>query len=336
MSAKPALQPGTGWRESYLGGSLEQEEKLFAQEVFPRIAVIQSAVAARQSASVRRALHNRGDPVRVVFEAADDLPPHLQVGFLEPGATYAGFGRFSRSSSLNQHDTELDERGFAFRIITADGPQDFVLANTPTFFTPDPVTFVRVSEVLAKNALLTVPFKLMLALGPQKAFAIALRSLFRTPKRDISFTSQPYWSQTPFQLGSAAVKIAVVPDPKEQVRAVAKGPHFLTEQLKKDLSQGPRKFKAYVQLFVAEEKTPIENASQEWREQDAPLVCIGSLTVTHQDFDAAKADTIENSEAFNPWNTAHLRPLGSLNRARKQAYYLSAKARGAHPLALDQ
>ena len=42
---------------------------------------------------------------------------------------------------------------------------------------------------------------------------------------------------------------------------------------------------------------------------------------------------VETSEAFNPWNTPCLQPLGRTNRARRLAYDRSAANRGA-PLPL--
>ena len=58
----------------------------------------------------------------IAFEVSKDLPEDLQVGWLVPGARYDGIARFSRSQSKHADDSSLDQRGFAFRIDTDEGP----------------------------------------------------------------------------------------------------------------------------------------------------------------------------------------------------------------------
>jgi catalase len=112
---------GTGWTEAFMGGSREAERALFA-DAFPSVEAIQEFVATKQGAPIRRAFHNRGAAFTVEFEVSPDLPGELRVGFLSPGATYRGFGRFSRSQSFHGRDNELDQRGFAFRLDTRAVP----------------------------------------------------------------------------------------------------------------------------------------------------------------------------------------------------------------------
>ena len=330
--------PGTGWKEIYIGGSPEAEKKLF-DEVITKVQEIQGAVAARQRAAIRRGFHNKGTPVRVAFRTADDLPDYLQVGFLHPGAEYEGFGRFSRSQSMCRADRSLDQRGFAFRILTDDGPQDFLLSNTPVSFAEDPVTFLKGGEIFVKSNKVTTPIRLIRTFGLKKGLRI-VKDIVGSPDRTLSFTCQQYWTRVPFQIGPAAVSFTVVPVPDEPAKVSAKGPDFLTEHLKEQLRQGPRTFTLYAQFFVSEEKTPIENSNREWKEADAPLVRIGEVVIPQQDLDAqearALAERIEGTDAFSPWNTKHLQPLGGMNRARKEAYDRSAQSRGGCPLQRTQ
>jgi catalase len=88
-----------------------------------------------------------------------------------------------------------------------------------------------------------------------------------------------------------------------------------------------------VQFYVDEATTPIEDASVEWKEKDAPFVTVARLTLPKQDIDGAGgrriADFIEGL-SFDPWHAleAH-RPLGNVMRARGHAYRLSTNERGA-------
>jgi Catalase len=325
------VAPGTGWQETYMSGSPEAERSLLA-DVLPRIEQIQATVSSRQSAQIRRAFHNKGLPILVRFEVTADLPEALRIGFLKPGAVYEGFGRFSRSQSYRKADGDLDQRGFAFRIETDLGRQDVLLSNTPVSFARDPVMFMVVASIFVESSLLVAPLKLIRALGPADAIRV-MANLLRPPERRIAFTAQRYWSRTPFQFGDSAARLFVRPEgPVRRVEASG-DPDFLTTDLADELRQQPRAFELCAQLFVDEARTPIEDASRLWAEDVAPPIVLGRLILPIQDLDGAAArdlaERVESAEAFSPWNTPCLRPLGRTNRARREAYRRSAVNRGA-------
>lgn len=323
--------PGTGWRETYMGGSEEAEKALFRQ-VLPGVEAIQETVARRQNAADRRAFHNKGVAITVSLEIAHDLPEHLRVGILQPGATYRGFGRFSRSQSFRARDKDLDQRGFAFRLDAPDGPQDFLFSNTPVSFARDPVVFLQVARIAARSHRLLVPPRLILALGIRDGLRV-LRNIFAAPDRAIAFTAQQYWSRTPFQIGAAAGRLFVRPVSAGRRVEATDDPDYLSRDLADELRRGSRSFELCTQLFVDEARTPIEDASHPWLESDAPPVRLGTVVIPQQDLDGPEAKAleqrVEESESFNPWNTTGLRPLGRSNRARLEAYNRSAAGRGA-------
>jgi hypothetical protein len=322
---------GTGWSEAFMGGSREAERTLFAN-VFPRVEAIQEFVAHKQNAPVRRAFHNRGEALKVDFEMSPDLPEHLRVGFLSPGVTYHGFGRFSRSQSFHGRDNELDQRGFAFRLDTPDRPQDFLFSNTPSSFARDPVIFLRVATIFTENARLIAPLKLVPAIGLRDAIRV-MRNLLQSPDRSVAFATQPYWSRTPFEFGAIASRLMVRPTTEPRHVEDKKDPDSLTADLKQDLRQQSRSFELCALLYLDETRTPIEDSSHTWSDAAATPVVIGRVVLPAQDLDSAEArelaDRVERSEAFNPWNTPCLRPLGRSNRARRQVYDRSAANRGA-------
>ncbi len=323
-----AAAPGLGWRETYLGGSLEAERALLTASM-PRINRIQELVEAKQRATPQRAFHNKGIGVRVDFEVAPDLPGHLQAGFLARGARYEGFGRFSRSQSFRQADRTSDQRGFAFRFETPSGPQDILLSNTPISFATDPLMFLVVTTIAAESPLLVVPFRLLRALGLRRTVSVILKS--RPPDPTVAFTSQRYWSRTPFAFGERAARLFVRPaGPGRRVRPTD-NPDFLGVDLARELRAGPRSFELCAQLFVDDRRTPIEDAAREWRESVAPPVVMGRVILPQQELDSdagrALAARVE-AESFNPWTTPGLRPLGSMNRSRLDAYRRSAAHRG--------
>ena len=324
---------GTGWSEIYMGGSPAAERELVSN-VMPLITRIQDVVAARQHSTVRRAFHNKGTVVRIEFEVAARLPEALRegLGFLRPGASYAGFGRFSRSQSVRQRDGDPDQRGFAFRIETLDGPQDILCSNTPSSFARDPVQFMTVAMLFAERPLLLAALRVLPAVGVGEGIRI-LVDLVRAPDRSVAFTAQRYWSRTPFQIGDAAARLFVRPTAAVRRIQKSKDADYLTTDLAAELRARPRTFELCAQLFVDEQRTPIEDSSRIWNEKVAPPIVLGTVRVLQQDLDSADAralaQRVETLEAFNPIVTAHLRPLGRMNRARVSAYTLSAEHRGA-------
>jgi hypothetical protein len=323
--------PGTGWTEEYMGGSAEAERALF-DEALSGIERIQETVARKQVVGIRRAFHNKGLPITMRFAVANDLPDHLRVGFLEPGASYPGFGRFSRSQSFRRRDADLDQRGFAFRIDTPLGPQDFLLSNTPVSFARDPVVFMTVASIFV-GPLPLAPFRLAAALGIVDAVRV-LANVLRPPDRTVAFTSQGYWSRTPFAFGDAAARLLVRPDAHAGRRVSnRRDPDFLTTDLVAELGRRAASFELCAQLFVDERQTPIEDSSHAWSEDVAPPIVLGRVILPVQDLAGSEAralaDRVERSEAFSPWTTPCLRPLGRTNRARLEAYLRSATHRGA-------
>ena len=113
-------------------------------------------------------------------------------------------------------------------------------------------------------------------------------------------------------------------------------PDYLTRHLAEELRQGERRFVLNAQWFVSEQHTPIENANRAWSEDESPLVRVADVILVQQDLDSeegkALAERIESTEAFSPWNTRCLKPLGAMNRSRKLAYDNSARARGGSPM----
>jgi hypothetical protein len=322
---------GTGWSETYMGGSAEAERALI-DAVMPRVERIQDAVARKQAADVRRAFHNKGTVVQIRLDVSPDLPEVLRVGFLRPGAGYPGFGRFSRSQSFHRRDGDRDQRGFAFRIETDAGPQDFLLSNTPASFARDPVQFLTVTTLFAEHRLAIAAIRVLPAVGLREGLRI-LRDLLRAPDRSITFTSQRYWSRTAFQVGDSAARLFVRPTSEVRRAETKDDPDFLTTDLVTDLRDRSRSFDLCAQLFVNETRTPIEDSSQIWDEIDAPPLLVGTLTVPRQELDSSEAralaSRVEKLEAFNPIVTLGLRPLGRMNRARVIAYARSADHRRA-------
>jgi hypothetical protein len=85
-----------------------------------------------------------------------------------------------------------------------------------------------------------------------------------------------------------------------------------------------------VQLCTDLEAMPVEDSSVPWPEDKSPYVTVGRITAAPQDtWSDASMKAIDDGMAFSPWHgiSAH-QPLGSVMRARKAAYKMSAEFRG--------
>jgi catalase len=357
---------GTGWQESYLGGSQDAENKIFA-EIADQVQAVQ--VLNKDHAGwdrPQRGQHSKTHAgiSNAEFRVSRNLPKSLQVGFFQPGKTYGATIRFSNADGLNRPDSELDLRGIALRLsFEGRKPHDFLFVNAPVSHVRDAVEFMIVTTALARKGLLptlagqvqefvsdvqeiagklqdhgTTDFIGSLKSALQSQFN-AVRMLTILGGQVIrsagikSFAVQDFWARPSSKLGPFAVQFKLQHTTREKLKPVPSGPDLLREDLQRRLAKGPVVFDFKVQRFVDEETTPIEDASKEWNEEDSPFVSIAQLVIPQQDLSTNEAkanDAQVDALSFSPWNNItddFLRPLGSMNRARLLGYKASAEFR---------
>jgi hypothetical protein len=84
-------------------------------------------------------------------------------------------------------------------------------------------------------------------------------------------------------------------------------------------------FEFQVQLRTSETTMPIEDATVEWPEQESSYRTVAHLLLPRQNIEFLRMDDAYTNLAFNVWHclAAH-RPLGGINRVRRQVYPVSA------------
>jgi hypothetical protein len=230
--------------------------------------------------------------------------------------------------------------------------QDFLMTNTPVSFGRNAQEFVKTSKRLVDHSKL-IAFPLILFQSEGFRIVKQLSTGLKTP----SMAVERYWSRTPYQIGEYAMKYMVQPSAAEErgngirrwkspkVPAEKWGEqNYLRqefEDLLKQLQQEGKtlKFDFRIQLYQDEERTPMENASKEWEERDAPFATVAELEIPNSNLDDDKRKKlIEDIEkmAFSPWNTKDFKPLGSMNEARRLVYDKSAEKRGGCPLGVGR
>jgi catalase len=310
-----------------------------------------AALEKDPSATLKRGFHAKGTGVRAKFKVKSDLAENLRVGLFHPGAEYEALVRFSNARGEVLGDLGKDQRGIAIRLKTNPGEslspednsdiQDFLMTNTPVSFARNPDQFIEVGEILLEGTRKVIP-NLVKKYGFKEARRIL--GVFLAPV--ISFKPlqmNQYWSRTSYRFGDHAIRYLIRPingseswstfrQLTEVLRSMrhdrSRRENYMREKLTEALQKGDVCFDFFIQLFVDDKKTPIEDAYIEWKEQDSPPIPIATIVIPRQALDERLQQEMERM-AFNPWNTKDFTPLGLINLARRNVYGASASHRNA-------
>jgi catalase len=330
-----ARMPATDWREQ-----IPEHE----QARFERYATMFGDMQQKRAHGgvVARALHAKANlGAEAELEVLADVPADAKLGLFAQPATYRGFVRYSNGSPRRQADGKPDVRGFAVKLLGVPGKkvipgmedattQDFLAIRTPSVPMRDADEFVTL--VRAAQSPVLAPFKVIGALGFGRGIRLLKSVLagFKMPTAPLAATT--YYSALPIKYGPCAVHFAFVAVDPPSVSA-GKTPDALGDELAARLRDRAVVYDLRVQFFQDETRTPIEDASVEWKVDDAPFISVARLTLPAQDVTSArgrKVSAFVEQLAFDPWHAREdLRPLGNIMRARNYAYRVSTKNRAA-------
>lgn len=332
--------PSTQWREE-IG---PDEEPRFERQA-ERLREIQRRNAARAGTS--RALHAKHTGCFAAeLHVSSDVPEHARVGVFAAPKVWRAYVRFSNGASAHQPDRTPDVRGIGIKLLDVPGrkilpgledaaTQDFLLIQSPSTPFRGSDEFVGLVWA-ARSKALALP-RLLWRFGPGGVAKLVgrLRSSLGVPVHTLS--EQRYWSALPTKYGDYAVRWALRPRAQGSTASGDAGTPSSSDHLREDLvtrlRKGPLEWELGAQFFEDERRTPIEDASVEWREEDAPYVPLARLVLPQQDADSSEGRALEQTIerlSFDPWHaTEDFRPLGEMMRARKTAYKVSAIERKA-------
>jgi len=296
------------------------------------IAFLEQATAKRHPTGVKRRFNQARHTacLDAEFTVLPDLPTDRRVGLFAAPRTYQAWIRFANASS--ESDRERDIRGMSIRVAPVTGEnltpgaviQDFVLNSHPVMVAPDPKAFL---ELLQANEAGGFRRALYFLTHPKAArIGLAARA---NPACHLDI---PYWSTTPYRFGaSRAVKYVVLPTSPGRSELPAKlTDTYLRDAMRTRLDEGEATFDFLVQFQTDSTRTPIEDATVEWKEKDSPYHPVARIRIPRQRFEDADRMTRCEQVAFNPWHSLpEHRPLGSMNRARREIYEAMAQLRGA-------
>ena len=280
------------------------------------------------------------------------LPPELAQGLFASAGRHRVLMRFSTNPGDLLDDSVSAPRGLALKILdvegerlpdsTGDTTQNLILVNAPAFAAPDAKAFLGSLKQLAATTDKAEWAKKLLSAtlrGVENAIeAVGGKSAMISTMGGTPIThplGDSYYSQVPFRYGDHIAKFALVPvSPNltqltgDRVNTTDR-PDALREVIRETIIEQGGTWELRVQLNTDLEKMPVEDASVEWDEEASSYRTVARITVEPQmSLGTDLAGVVDEQTFFSPWHglAAH-RPLGSVNRSRRQAYEMSAEFR---------
>jgi hypothetical protein len=284
----------------------------------------------------RRAIHAKSHGcLQASFEVLDHRDTDLRYGLFREPAIYSAVARLSNGDGPVGPDTaRIPSLGFAIKVrgISAEkllpsqqeDTQDFLFLNQPAYIAADVRDYKSLMQAIDGGPL----YKALALVKNLRGLLYRLKAL---PKTDPLNTN--FWGVAPFRLGNMAVKYLIRPHKPEAANLPAiRGNDYLKDLVKAHVEMRDADFEFFLQkrLLDGNEKNnmPVEDYSVAWDETESVPVHVGRLRIPAQtlddDFDREHGERL----TFSPWNTTKdLRPLGSLNRARRVIYEISSRKR---------
>ncbi|TGJ98441.1 catalase [Leptospira langatensis] len=278
--------------------------------------------------------------IKAQLEVLSDLPEHAKQGLFSKPGRYETWIRLSSGSMKLQSDRIGDIRGFALKVSGVSGPsalrngntsfQDFLLINLEAFSSPKSDEFVGIVVAAANGggALLKYLFKTYGFFG---ALAKIKKAGASFNKPFSGFATEKFFSAAPISFGAYAGRLRLLPPKEEKIEKNAS--KDWGEDMKSRLQKGSLTYELQAQFFADEKTTPIEDASVNWPESEAPYLTIAKLILPKQDLNSADGESFQKKveeTIFDPWEALlEHKPLGDVMRARKHVYFASQKGRGA-------
>ncbi len=285
----------------------------------------------------------------------DGLPDMLSQGMFAKPGTYPVVMRLSTQPGDMLDDSVSCPRAIALKIIGVEGErlpgsegqvtQDFIMQNAPVFQAKDAKTFVNHLRMIAptadtgqawKKAFSTVMRGAEAALESVGGESGVLKALGGEPMTHL--LGDTYYTQVPLLYGSYMAKVSFAPLSWELVDLIGtpldvRGkPNGLRDAVIDFFRAHAGEWELRVQLCTDLNTMPIEDSAVRWPEDQSPYIPVARITVPPQvAWSEDRSAAVDDGMAFNAWHglAAH-RPLGSIMRARKAAYAMSATFRQTH------
>ena len=240
------------------------------------------------------------------------------------------------------------------RLVNRDGEstQDFLMINQPVFAFANVEDYAALSEIITPDERLAPRFFERMkspdeAVRTRAAKTLGIVQLIKSLTCPPSFQPPPlspldnrYFSAAPFMFGKDRVmKFAATPVAPVvgELGDIAKSPNYLRDALRQRMAKAEGKdicFDFQVQVrridsLAGRIDSDIEDVCTLWDEAEFPFVTVARIAIPPQDVSAPERQELCESLFYTPWHgLMDFRPIGGINRLRRQVYETSAKRRG--------
>ena len=312
----------------------EEEQAARAAENFVNV------VKQTRTIYAARGAHAKGHAcVKAWFEVSPSINAEFKHGvFQHAGQKFKSWIRFSNGASnmARSQDGNKDSRGMAIKLIniksaglrsSAELPetQEFLMHNNPVFFS---------ANIEDYNRLVESPNKILSFFEGKNPFRWRIRELTHVLDTLSPPPYSPLWddyfSNTAYKLGPHNIKFSAQscsagPDADLQDTS---DENFLSKTMAEELAAGSACFQFLVQKQLPDKYMPIEDPSIEWTEADSPYIQVATINIPSQKFNDPAQQQFCEDLSFSAWHgLAEHRPIGQLNRIRKQVYEASSRYR---------
>jgi len=280
-----------------------------------------------------------------------DLPPELAQGLFSRPTKHKALLRLSTNAGDILPDAVSLPRGIAIKIFNAVGErlpgsegnaQDFVMVNGTVFQAKTADKFLGSLKLLAKTTDRMEGTKKVLssvlqgvrgALETVGIESAAVNALGGAP--NVEPLGETYYSVTPFRYGDHIAKFSLKPIAPAMTALTGKTiaidgrENAIREEVQREMRGIDAEWEFRVQLCRNLDAQPVEDPTVEWDEAEAPFQRVGILRAAAQDsWSPDQVRQIDEETRFSVWTgiAAH-RPLGNINRARRDPYRHSADFR---------
>lgn len=299
-----------------------------------------------------RAVHAKAHGLLVGELSVDrDLPPELAQGLFSRPTKHRALIRLSTNAGDILPDAISLPRGIAIKIFDAVGErlpgsegtaQDFIMVNAPVFQAKSADKFLGSLKLLAKTTDRMEGTKKVLssvlqgvrgALETVGVESATVNTLGGAP--NVEPLGETYYSVTPFRYGDYIAKFSLKPIAPAMTALTGKKididgrDNAIREEVQAEMRGLEAEWEFRVQLCRDLGAQPVEDPTVEWDEAEAPFQRVGTLRAARQDsWSVDKVEQIDEQTRFSIWTglAAH-RPLGNINRARRDPYRHSADFR---------
>ncbi|MFI9028039.1 catalase family protein [Streptomyces sp. NPDC053560] len=343
---------------------VESVEPDFDENVRKLIATMEQHITGSMTADgngrALREAHSKGyGLVRGEVEILGGLPAEYAQGIYATPGRHDALVRFSNGSARPGPDSTLGGSvGLALKMFGIDGPTlledepdsrtfDCTTINAPVFFCSTVRHYLFVQELFLRAGAYFAEGRPgqrrffrdyvtgMGTLAPEEwAWEELLAFLALAQRPLVNVLLSTYTTMGAVRHGDHVAKVRLTPDPLCAVAVAERSMDpgatgdFFRPALVAELRERPYAFRLQVQLCTGLDHMPVDDLTVEWPEWRSPYVTVARLRLPAQDISGA--DNLERMDAlsFTPWRvTAAHRPLGSIMRARKEAYRRSSVLR---------